>query len=249
LKNIHCTSDSDRLIIATESLQAAKERQKSLCFICERMIPKDSSKRRLHIGKHILKTLRQVAESPTPVNTVSSLALHILFCSFVHIKVGDFPCGTCGKSTSLGTCAVTVTNIRGSSKVTSNCPEFTGISYASALKGSSTTPCTNVPIACELCIQPTNSKIVPAVWRYNLLDHVRLTHPGHTQPSHFSPAFWELMNIPTKEQIAMGIPKEQIPPTTSDTPPLHEISSPCGLKRCGTDNEPSPRRKKSVRST
>jgi len=73
------------------------------------------------------------------------------------------------------------TNIRGSSKLTSNCPEFTGISYASALKGSSTTPCTNVPIACELCIQPTNSKIVPAVWRYNLLDHVRLTHPGHTR--------------------------------------------------------------------
>ena len=79
--------------MATESLQAAKERQKSLCFISERMIPKDSSKWWLHIGKHILKALRQVAENPTPVNTVSSLALQILFCSFVHIKVGDFLCG------------------------------------------------------------------------------------------------------------------------------------------------------------
>jgi len=132
-------------------------------------------------------------------------------------------------------------------KVTSNCPKFTGISYASALKGSSTTPCTNVPIACELCIQPTNFEIIPAVWRYNLLDHVRLTHPGHTQPSHFSPAFWELMNVPTKEQSQWESLKNRSRPTTSDTPPLHEISSPRGLKRCGTDNEPPPQEEKLVR--
>jgi hypothetical protein len=105
-------------------------------------------------------------------------------------------------------------------------------------------PCINIPIVCEL--QPTNSKVIPAIWRYNLVEHIKIVHPGHTLPSYFSPAFWEFMNIPIKEQIAMGIPKEQIPPIKSDTPLAHKPSSPHGLKRCGTDNEPSPQRAKAA---
>jgi hypothetical protein len=64
-------ADIDRFIVATESIQEARENQKSLCFTCNKMIPKDSSKRRLHIGKHILKALRMVSETPAPVNAVS----------------------------------------------------------------------------------------------------------------------------------------------------------------------------------
>jgi hypothetical protein len=66
------TTDVHRLVVATESSQAAKENQQSLCFICDKMIPKDPSKRRLHIGKHKLKALRKVSEVPLPKNAVGS---------------------------------------------------------------------------------------------------------------------------------------------------------------------------------
>ena len=62
--------DADRLILAMELIQAGRDGQKSLCFICDKMVPKDSSKRRMHIGKHILKALRKVSETPVPVNNV-----------------------------------------------------------------------------------------------------------------------------------------------------------------------------------
>ena len=62
--------DADRLILATESIQAGRDGQKSLCFICEKMVPKDLSKCHMHIGKHILKALRKVSETPVPVNNV-----------------------------------------------------------------------------------------------------------------------------------------------------------------------------------
>jgi hypothetical protein len=75
LRHCYCiektSADMDRFIVATESIQEARENQKSLCFTCNKMIPKDSSKRRLHIGKHILKVLRNVSETPAPVHTVS----------------------------------------------------------------------------------------------------------------------------------------------------------------------------------
>jgi hypothetical protein len=49
----------------------ARENQKSLCFICGKIVANDSSKRRLHIGRHILKALRNVVETPIPLNTVT----------------------------------------------------------------------------------------------------------------------------------------------------------------------------------
>jgi hypothetical protein len=64
------SADVDRFIVATESIHEARENQKSLCFTCNKMIPKDSSKLHLHIGKHILKVLRKVSETPAPVNNV-----------------------------------------------------------------------------------------------------------------------------------------------------------------------------------
>jgi len=68
---------------------------------------------------------------------------------------------------------VTLTSHRSALKITSTCSEFTGIVYASALKGSKTTPCTNVPVICELCAHATNSKTIPAIWRYNLEAHIK----------------------------------------------------------------------------
>ena len=76
--------DADRLILATESIQAGRDGQKSLCFICDKMVPKDSSKRRMHIGKHILKALRKVSETPVPVNNVIFFIL-VSWCVLIWI--------------------------------------------------------------------------------------------------------------------------------------------------------------------
>jgi len=97
-------------------------------------------------------------------------------------------------------------------KVMSTCPEFTVITYASTLKGLKMTPCTNVPVICELCIQPNNFKTIPAVWRYNLEAHIKSFHLGHMQFAQFSQKFLGLFTIDTTEQLAMGTPQEQIPP-------------------------------------
>ena len=63
-------------------------------------------------------------------------------------------------------------------------------------------------------------------------------------PSHFSPKFWGLINIPINEQIAMGISKEQIPPLGSipaEPNPHRE------LKHNATDRQPSTRKTKLAR--
>ena len=159
-------------------------------------------------------------------------------------KIGDLPCGTCGKSTMHGNCAVTLTRHRNSFQIASTCPEFSGITYTSALKGSKTTPCTNVPVICDLCVQPTNSNTIPAVWRYNLDAHVKTMHPGHPQTSQFSQKFLELLVISSSEQLAMGIPQEQIPPTLP-IPTPYDV--PRGTKRNALDQLMSPKGTKSSR--
>ena len=93
LVDVDCTRETHQLIVATESAQAAKEHQISICFICDKMIPKDSSKRHLHIGKHILKALRKVAEASIPVNAVChliSVYLHFHPSLFVS-RLVSFP--------------------------------------------------------------------------------------------------------------------------------------------------------------
>jgi hypothetical protein len=137
-----------------------------------------------------------------------------------------------------GNCAVNLTRHRNSFQITSSCPEFSSITYASALKGSKTTPCMNVPVICELCVQPNNSNTIPAVWRYNLNSHVNTMHPGHTQTSQFSQKFLELLLISDSEQLAMGIPKEQIPPLL---PTSASHGTPRGIKRRALEQPLSPK--------
>lgn len=59
------------------------------------MVPDDPSKRRLHIGKHILKALCNVSDTPAPVNTVSGLWFVILFFLYSNVchRLTIFPAG------------------------------------------------------------------------------------------------------------------------------------------------------------
>src|ERR1700689_5684112 len=142
-------------------------------------------------------------------------------------------------------CAVTLTSSRASFKIASTCPEFSGIMYASALKGSKTTPCTNVPVICELCVQPNNSNTVPGIWRYNLNAHVEAMHPGHTERSQFTQKFLELLDVSFQKELAMGIPQEQIPPAII----LSMHHSLRGTKRQSPDHLLSPPQNKLLHST
>ena len=160
----------------------------------------------------MLKCVRKIVEDPKPINEVSKYCSFVCYLINTGLKIGAYPCGTCGKSTVFGNCSITIATTQGTSKATSTCPEFTTIKYTAALSGSATTPCTNVPVACKLCVRADNSKSTPAMWRYNLEAHVREVHPGHTHASQFSDKFLDLCTITSKEQIAMGIPQEQIPP-------------------------------------
>jgi hypothetical protein len=168
-----------------------------------------------------------------------------------HDQVGAFPCGTCGRPTTEGNCMVTVTSSHGVLKISSKCPEFTGITYGSALKGSKTTPCTNVPVVCELCIRSNNSNSTCGIWRYNMDAHIKNLHPGHMDSSQFSAKFLQLITILPAEESAMGIPQEQIPTTALTTPnPSNEViiqNSPCGLKRRALEGIPSPTPKRTKR--
>ena len=123
------------------------------------------------------------------------------------------PCGFCGRSTSLDDrgCDVTLRTVGGVVHIESNCPHAEDFTYSSALKGSKTTPCTNVPILCPLCPAPRNPRDnSPAIWKYNVPQHIQTNHTGHT-----------LENIPLKtsahyaitreEYVRLKIPQEQIP--------------------------------------
>ena len=70
-------------------------------------------------------------------------------------------------------------------------------------------------------------------------------HPGHTQRSQFSQKFLELLDISSAEQLAMGIPQEQIPPDNGPS----TYNSPRATKRRAQDPLPCPRQTKILRST
>jgi hypothetical protein len=53
------------------------------------------------------------------------------------------------------------------------CPNLIKFSYGTASRSSKSSPCSNVPIRCPLC-----SSSDPAVWKYNMKFHFKLTHPS-----------------------------------------------------------------------
>ena len=52
------------------------------------------------------------------------------------------------------------------------CPNLKKISLGTTSKFMAKSPCTNVPIQCPLCVKGSD-----AVWKYNLLSHIRKHHP------------------------------------------------------------------------
>ena len=52
-------------------------------------------------------------------------------------------------------------------------------SYGKAAVSSDTSPCSNIPIHCPIC-----GKSKPAVWRYNLEEHLKVKHSPNAAEQH-----------------------------------------------------------------
>ncbi|KAL6299448.1 hypothetical protein BKA93DRAFT_694851, partial [Sparassis latifolia] len=119
---------------------------------------------------------------------------HILFDALVLPET--MPCGFC---LSVGSfCAIYLVKGRGSQgghtvdMQRTRCPNKFKISITRASKSTKTAPCTNVPPLCPLC--PKDS---PAVWKYNLQQHLMAAHK--TDPERFKMQ-WDIAD---EERAAM----------------------------------------------
>ncbi|KAJ7724821.1 hypothetical protein DFH07DRAFT_758857 [Mycena maculata] len=143
---------------------------------------------RAHVGKHILLARQNVPEEG------------------LFEPIGrTLPCGYCGRS---GTCTITLQKSTTTYQPASDCPSARSFTVSAALKGSKTTPCTNAPVLCLLCPQDPKQKERPAVWRYNMLQHICTSHANLAPPLNTPPLdVVKLTLITREEQIALGVPE------------------------------------------
>jgi hypothetical protein len=75
------------------------------------------------------------------------------------------------------------------------CPNATPFSYAVAMSSSKALPCSNVPLVCPYCLEGS-----PAVWCYNMLQHLRCRHSSIDPAKHI-----DLWNLTPEEEEAMAV--------------------------------------------
>lgn len=124
---------------------------------------------------------------------VEHIGAHILFDSAISRE--DEPCGFCLRPSSI--CRIFLSSA-GSGKFKINratstgCLNMQNIRYSVAAASKPTAPCSNVPLLCPLC-----PKGMPAVWRYNIQNHIRSKHEG-AQLAKFA-HLWTLGRLETIE--------------------------------------------------
>ncbi|THH18378.1 hypothetical protein EW146_g2586 [Bondarzewia mesenterica] len=215
--------------IASGSSQRHGHLENAECYQCGKAVP-SGVQRRAHFGEHILRAMRSQAEGNLrePVGTA-------------------MPCGFCGRSTDNGRCTILLKKSNRAFTVISTCSTAHTFLYGPACKFLQSTPSTNIPIVCVLCHPKPGSAAQPAVWKYNMLQHLPDHHPGHI-PSDSGPGllqvpadFIQRITITLEEERKIGIPLENIPPTlfSALTAPTHsaqaETSKPQSKRRVLSD--------------
>ncbi|KAK7434628.1 hypothetical protein VKT23_020094 [Stygiomarasmius scandens] len=217
---------STPLLVQDGAMQLAQEHTTGTevsrqCHCCGEWI-KGANFWRAHIGTHILRSQRGVIEPDLKENVGTSM-----------------PCGYCARSDRPG-CAVTLSIKAKVEKIESKCPFIVPISYKTAIKGSATTRCRNVPVICSLCPPQPNAKSLPAIWLYNMPQHLAESHPEYDSPnlveheSNLKPLpynLWKMIEVTAEEEVALGIPEEhRLPAFTGFASQLveNEASSPAG---------------------
>ncbi|KAG6848163.1 hypothetical protein H0H93_002810, partial [Arthromyces matolae] len=150
-----------------------RESSGKACFITE---PNDN----MDIGRDVLHICPRCSpevplDQKRPQQILAHIAAHIRHDS--SIDVDSEPCGFCLRPSRL--CRVYLTkgkgakgNLRVDSK-RSECPNFVSFKYQVAAQSTQSSPCSNVPLQCPLCLPST-----PAVWRYNFSHHLETEHPN-----------------------------------------------------------------------
>jgi hypothetical protein len=112
-----------------------------------------------------------------PTKLVQHMGTHILLDSKMN---GAFnPCGFCLNTGSL--CSIRLAKGKGTNGtktvdvIHSQCSNVAKLSITSAAKCIESSLCTNVPLDCLLCLPGSD-----AVWKYNLLAHIKSVHPTAT---------------------------------------------------------------------
>ncbi|KAJ7909926.1 hypothetical protein B0H13DRAFT_1616140 [Mycena leptocephala] len=169
------------------------------CLYCPE-VPKNW---RAHIGAHVLRRLRNSGE-PEPKKKANAEGANTM------------PCGYCGRS-GRPECQVHMKPNSKKNEIRTKCPYVVNFQYKTANDGKSKGACRNVPIICGLCPgAERKNDWVPAVWRYNMAEHVRIHHSEYASPQQpeglpLPYAVWENMRIAQEEELAMGVKEFLIP--------------------------------------
>ncbi|KAJ3532202.1 hypothetical protein NMY22_g7837 [Coprinellus aureogranulatus] len=162
------------------------------CLLCGKECKLRSM--RSHVGKHLLLAQRRV-----PDKTLKQDA-----------KVGPNPCGWCGGSEGCKTQLKETSP--GRYNVLSNCKyHYDRMVYGKAAVYSASTPSTNVPIPCSLCLRESNlgRSQLPTFWKYNLIYHMIEKHMSDDDT--LPPFPLEMLvscHISRIEEKALGVPQE-----------------------------------------
>jgi len=73
----------------------------------------------------------------------------------------------------------------------SNCPSMVRLTYSIAGRSTTASPCSNMPIQCPWCVD-----MAPAVWQYNMRDHIQTKHSYIHLPEHES--LWKIISTEKK---------------------------------------------------
>ncbi|KAE9404085.1 hypothetical protein BT96DRAFT_813939, partial [Gymnopus androsaceus JB14] len=105
---------------------------------------------------------------------IEHVGAHIVHDTLVNRSTE--PCGLCLQATPL--CRIYLKKAQGRKSgvkvdaTCSKCPNLVKFFYGTAMKSTQSSPCSNVPLTCELC-----GIGAAAVWRYNMKYHLMNIHP------------------------------------------------------------------------
>ncbi|KAJ6449136.1 hypothetical protein C8R45DRAFT_849912, partial [Mycena sanguinolenta] len=168
------------------------------CFVCERddenpaLFPTDP-----HVCGHCNPSVP--LDTAQPQKVIAHVGSHIL-----HDPALDHstePCGLCGRPAPMCTIILKKSSSAAGAltidmRASRGCPNLIKrFSIGAAAKSIPTSPCSNVPMKCPAC-----SKRDPAVWRYNMKEHLARRHPDVLLQKHTH--LWELSS---SEQAGMKL--------------------------------------------
>jgi hypothetical protein len=136
------------------------------CFVCE-----DETKEVELLGKKPCSGCG--GELPEqPQRLLEHIGANILFDPNVDAALE--PCGLCLRPAQ---CVFYLKKGKGAQNgqqikyKNSHCPNMVRLTYSMAEKSMTKSPCSNVPIKCPWCMEAA-----PAIWRYNMKDHIESKH-------------------------------------------------------------------------